>query len=210
MRGAPWVHPTSISMDSWVSSANVTDSLIPEMNLIWDRAKIHWNIESIIEEEMVVDSNYNVAVNYIVNTSRDDSGAADPNRLPYLYGLMQPGNRSTAHELGTNLFHLYLFPFIGNTSQGNAMAAYGFHTVIGVWSNKHTSTDSPEKSYLTENHSKFVRGSLGQTMSHEVGHVLNLNHNECSNCLMQSDGYTITSSEITVARAQALKRASKN
>ena len=57
---------------------------------------------------------------------------------------MQPGNRIKLSKFGQNNFHVYLFPFIGKTSQGMAMRKnrdtrnfLGFHTVIGTWTNKH-------------------------------------------------------------------------
>jgi len=208
MRGSPWLHPSGVSMDSWVTAADVTNTILPEMNSIWAQAKIQWTLESVLEEDIVVGSDYAAAVDYIVNTSRDENGQADPERLPYLYGLMQPANRSTDEQLGTNLFHVYLFPFVGNTSQGNAMASFGYHMVVGIWSNKRTDGEAPEKSYLVEDQSAFVRGSIAATISHELGHVLNLNHNECNNCLMQSNGYPITEAQIEVSRGKALARSS--
>ena len=209
MKDSDWVHPLGVSMSSWVTPSDVTDVIIPEVNTIWGQANVRWNIESIIEEDVVVAADYSAAINYLVNTTRDENGAANPDRLPYLYGLMHPSHRSTDAELGTQLFHIYLFPFVGNTSQGNAMSGFGYHTVIGTWSNKHNGGNTPEKSLLTEDHAKFIRGSLAQTISHELGHVLKLNHNECNNCLMQSNGYSITQAQLDVARAEAQARASR-
>jgi len=206
MRGTPWVHPTRVSMESWVTKQDVSDTIFPEINSIWSQANITWNSESIVEENIVVGSDYQTAVDYIVNSARDDEGVSDPNRLPYLYGLMQPDNRSSNAQLGTNLFHVYVFPFTGNTSQGNAMAGLGYHTVVGQWSNKHTDSESPEKMYLTEDHSKFVRGSLSATIAHELGHVVGLSHNECKKCLMSSSGYSMTDTQIETARAKATNR----
>ena len=182
MKGIPWAHSTGVSMDSWVTKEDVINTVFPEVNSIWAQADISWVSESIVEEDIVVGSDYQTAVDYIVNSARDDDGVSDPERLPYLYGLMQPGNRSTEAQLGTNLFHIYMFPFIGNTSQGNAMSGFGYHTVVGQWSNKHTDSEAPEKSYLTEDQSKFVRGSLSGTIAHELGHVIGLSHNECKKC----------------------------
>jgi len=207
MRGTPWVHPTGVTMESWVTKENVTDTIFPEINAIWSQANISWSSESLVEEDIVVGTGYQTAVDYIVNSARDDEGESDPNRLPYLYELMQSGNRSSEGQLGTNLFHIYLFPFTGNTSQGNAMSGFGYHTVVGQWSNKHTGSDSPEKSYLIEDHSKFVRGSLSATIAHELGHVIGLSHNECKKCLMSSGGYNITDAQIETARAKAAERA---
>lgn len=203
------VHPTGSSMDSWVSPSDVTETIVPEINAIWEQADIRWIVESIIEEDVVKHDTYEASINFIVNTKRDSEGRSDPARLPHLYALMQPQYRSKANQLGENLFHIYLFPFIGNTSQGNAMRSFDFHSVVGTWTNKHNGGGIPEKTLLTENRSSFIRGSLSRTISHEIGHVLNLRHNECnSNCLMGggSDGYSLTNAQITTARLAALDR----
>ncbi len=206
------LHTSGISMSSWVKPSDVNETIIPEMNAIWDQAKVKWIVESIIEEEVVKSSTYEQSIIFLIHTNRDSEGHSDPARLSHLYSLMQPQNRSTAEELGKNLFHIYLFPFIGNTSQGNAMSGFGYHTVAGTWSNKHNGGGAPEKTLLIENHNYFVRGSLSRTISHELGHVLHLRHDECpGDCLMSggSDGYSLTKAQITEARMEALNRSLK-
>ena len=32
MRGTPWVHPTGVSMESWVTKQDVSDTIFPEIN----------------------------------------------------------------------------------------------------------------------------------------------------------------------------------
>ena len=209
MRDITMNHSTGLPMDSWVSVSDVTDTIIVEINAIWQQADIHWLIESIIEEDVVKDDTYEESIAFIANTKRDSEGHSDPARLPHLYSLMQPQYMSTADEIGKNLFHIYLFPFIGNTSQGNAMRDFNFHSVVGTWTNKHNGGGIPEKTLLTENQNLFNRGSLSRTISHEIGHVLNLHHNECnSNCLMGggSSGYSLTDAQIAAARLAALDR----
>lgn len=202
-------HPSGIDLDSWVSVEAVRDTIVPEMNLIWDQAKITWVIDTIIREDVVKDISYEQSINYIANCVRDAEGHSDPARLPLLYSLMQPENRSQADEIGKNLFHLYIFPFVGNTSQGNAMMGFDCHSIVGSWSNKHTGGGIPEKTLLIENHNFFDRGSLSRTASHELGHVLGLRHDECPyDCLMSggSNGYSLTDAQIAEARLEASLR----
>ena len=113
---------------------------------------------------------------------------------------------SIADELESDLFHIYLFPFIGNTSQGNAMRGYNFHSIVGIWSNKHNGGGNPEKTLLKEDHDLFVRGSLSRTISHELGHVLNLTHGQCDDCLMKGRGYGITQEQIDISQEEAKRR----
>lgn len=203
-------HPSGQEMESWVTPEDVTETILPELNAIWENAGIHWKVESILIENVVKGPTYQESLVYLVNAVRDSEGRADPERLPHLYSLMQPDNRSTEEQLGKNLFHIYLFPFIGNTSQGNAMSGFGYHSVVGTWTNKHNGGGVPEKTLLTENQSSFDRGSLSRTIAHEIGHVLNLNHNECnSSCLMgglTSDGYLLTEGQVITARIEAIGR----
>ena len=202
-------HSSGVIMGSWVTSNDVMEIIVPEINTIWEQADIKWIIESIVEEDVVKGDNYEESIIFIASTKRDSEGHSDPARLPHLFSLMQPEYMSTADELGENLFHIYLFPFIGNTSQGNAMSNFNYHSVVGTWTNKHNGGGLPEKTLLTEDHSSFDRGSLSRTISHEIGHVLDLNHNECnSDCLMGggSSGYSLTEGQITHARLAALDR----
>ncbi len=203
------VHSSGLIMESWVTPKDIRETIIPEVNAIWSQAGIEWVIESIIEEDVVKTDSYEETIGFIAGTKRDSAGHSDPDRLPQLYSLMQPQNMSKEEELGTNLFHIYLFPFIGNTSQGNAMRPFNWHTVVGTWTNKFNRGGVPEKVLITEDHNTFKRGSLSRTIAHEIGHVLSLRHNECeSDCLMGggSQGYGLTKEQIAAARLAASKR----
>lgn len=192
--------------NSHISPSVVRDQLHPELNRIWAPAGIVWNLESIIEENVVKPADF-VAQKRIVETAaRDENGHSDDDRLPPLYNFMDPKYRSTRAQLGRNLFHIYIYPFIGNTSQGNAMRSFGFHSVVGSWSNKHNGGGTPIRRNSTESPNRCVNGSLGRTIAHELGHVLSLQHNQCTNCLMDGCGYSITNNQVTAARAEAKRR----
>ena len=82
---------------------------------------------------------------------------------------------------------------------------YGFHSVVGCWTNKHNRGENPEKTLLTEPQTEFVRGSLARTISHELGHVLGLSHS-CNNCLMYSRGYELNVAQIVISTEEARRR----
>ena len=205
MQDDPWIHGSGNAMPSWVSEGDIVETLMPELNVIWQQAGIHWSIEKIIQEPIDTYDGYQDDIRYIVDSQRDSEGKSDPERLPRLYDLMQPDNRSSEEELDDNLFHIYIFPFIGNTSEGNAMSSFGWHSVVGSWSNKHNDGGIPEKTLLIEAQQNFVRGSLARTIAHELGHVLNLRH-DCEQCLMYAQGYDITDIQIQTAREEGARR----
>lgn len=206
MKSSPWVHPSGVEMNSWVTPSNVTNTILPELNSIWSQAGVEWNLESVLEEDVAKFDGYEDSINFVINTARDENGRSDPARLPHLYDLMPTASRGTANETDLNLFHIYLFPFIGNTSQGNAMKSFNNNSVLGTWSNKHNGGGNPERTLLTENQDSFVRGSLSRTMAHELGHILNLAHSQCDSCLMSGNRYSITEEQIEIAQLEANRR----
>jgi len=205
MQDDPWIHGSGNAMPPWVSGDDISETLMPEVNDIWQLAGIRWSIENIIQEPINTYDGYQDDIQYIVDSQRDEEGRSDPERLPRLYNLMQSDNLSSDGELDHNLFHIYIFPFIGNTSQGNAMSSFGWHSVVGSWSNKHNDGGIPEKTLLIEAQQNFVRGSLARTIAHELGHVLNLRH-DCEQCLMYAQGYDITDIQIQTAREEGTRR----
>ena len=165
---------------------------------------------------MLAGNTYDELRSIVENATRDADGRSDPRRLIPLFLFMDPENRIERDEFGTNNFHVYIYPFIGNTSQGNAMRSsdgrsFGFHTVIGAWTNKHNSGGAPEVALIKEEWNEWDRinrGSLSRTIGHEVGHVLGLNHNDCAgNCMMgPTHGYLLTEAQITTAQEHAAMR----
>ncbi len=213
-----------------ISKENIANEVLPEVNRIWSQANINWELVGVYDEDAVkkgyrqipagYPKNYKKLINIVEKGRRDSSGRPDSRRQIPLFLFMQPGNRIKLSEFGQNNFHIYLYPFIGNTSQGNAMKgrdedSFGFHTVIGSWTNKHNKGGIPERVKIVEDWKKWTkikRGSLSRTIAHEIGHVIGLRHNRCEgNCLMgPKHGYKLTNKQIRRARNFAKKRISNN
>ncbi len=186
-----------------ITPQDVESTIVPGMNQAWAPANIQFRLQkqNVIEEQVVKGRTYDADIACVQSAVRDGDGRADDARLPCLRRMMRPENMTQ----GDKLFHVYIFPFTGNTSQGNAMRAYNFHTVLGAFTNKYNGGGVPKKMPL----SGFGGiGSLARTAAHEQGHVLGLGHDSCEgSCLMNgSAGSTLASQEVATARAEAQRR----
>lgn len=215
-------HPSG-RMGCWLKEDAEVQAVVREVNLIWKQANIEWFVESVVRHTPYsVDSS---ATEYIVNAKRDENGRADRARIPKVYSHF---DKSKHHPRMQNL---YFFPFIGNTSQGNAGDPYdrandlSHHAVVGIWSNKY-SDGTPYRTEIIERANKgvadsrpqlgnyFEKGSLGRTCAHELGHHLGLGHpnrdtqKEFKRLMGGSDpAYSLTRDEVIRARSAATSRA---
>jgi len=185
-----------------ITGQDVERTIVPGMNQAWAPAKIQFRLQKVLEEQVVKGATYQADLACVQDAVRDGDGRADDTRLPCLYRMMRPENMTR----GDGPFHVYVFPFTGNTSQGNAMRAYNWHTVLGAFTNKHNGGRQPARMPL----GGFTGiGSIARTAAHEQGHVLGLGHNTCQGgaCLMNgSTGSTLAAQEITTAKAEAQRR----
>lgn len=222
-------HPTNRAepLECWLRESDV-NAVVSEINLIWKQAKIEWFVESIVEHRGATTKTD--AIDYIVHAERDANGRSDPNRIPKVYSFFDAGKQHPAIQ------NLYVFPFIGNTSQGYAgdpndrkvRSIKSNHAVVGIWSNKGSGGGQPYRTAIKERprsglgntppqkENFFHEGSLGRTCAHELGHHLGLAHpNKETQSVFKrlmggkKPGYRLTPDEIATARTQARKRGNR-
>lgn len=156
-------------MDSWVSEADIKETVLPEINRIWAPAGISFKSEKISFSRSLAPDNKTDLVNYIVQAGRDSAGKSDPERIRKLNQLIDWSQHSQT------AINVYLVPYLGETSQGNARRK-SKRIFLGQYSDKSTRAKRPPKpAKLTEDR-PFQIGSLSRTLAHEIGHILRLKH----------------------------------
>jgi len=191
-------------MDMWVKPEDVRGPLLTEINRIWKPADIQFRIERIDEETAVSPPDRDQLLEDVQNAKRVGKGESDENRVAKIMRFFDP-----AHWHKTAL-NVYMFPYIGGTFQGVAQGG-GNRLIAGVWTDKAShGTKAPVKTLLVEPEPMRV-GSLGRTLSHELGHNLGLKHPDPddpeTNLLMggRKQGYALTPAQIATARESAEK-----
>lgn len=156
-------------MDSWVSEADIRETVLPEINCIWAPSGVSFTVQKIRSVQSLTPDNKPELVDYIVQASRDASGKSNPERIRKLNQLIDWSEHS---ETAINV---YLVPYLGQTSQGNARRK-SKRIFVGQYSDKSShATQAPQPVKLTEGR-PFQIGSLSRTLAHEIGHVLRLKH----------------------------------
>ena len=203
-----------VNMDMWLTSEDIEETILPEINRIWQKAGIKWFIEIILVEDPANISNIEKTLQYIANSDRET-----PERVKKIVSLFDPKKR---HPVVHNI---YFVPFVGGTTQGFASMGGnksfdsnpdgGNQSVVGVWTDKPTNAKEPPQKFPLKEALPFKIGSIARTCSHELGHTLLLQHPSTKkqtqlNRLMggkRPNGYDLTSEEIAMARRIASGRA---
>lgn len=196
-----------VRMSSWVAPMDIDRVVLPEINRIWKAAGIEWSIESVLEQAAADVANREEAITYIQNAKRDAAGKSDPKRMPLIHAFCDKENRHPA------IHNLYFFPYLGQTSQGNARNRGNF-AVIGVWTDKPSRAFRPPEKFILVEEAPFKIGSIGRTCAHELGHNLGLVHPDSATQTQfgrlmggRKPGCDLTPEEVKLARETGIKRA---
>jgi hypothetical protein len=195
-----------LAMQSWVTDQQVRDVILPEVNRIWRAADIAFRLDTVGDAATRRPPDHRERIHAVVTAQRDADGESDPERIRHLGELIAftPGAAGTVD--------VYLVPYLGEASQGNAKRSLR-RVFVAQWTDKASKGRGlPERFQLTER-GAFVRGSLSRTVAHELGHVLGLRHPDkrdaVAGLLMggRMPGEALTAEEVAKARRKAARLA---
>lgn len=197
-----------VTMRSWVTERQIRDVVLPEVNRIWRPAGIVFVLDAVERVRTLRPANRQHLLEEIAASTRDEDGESDPERIRKLGELLAFGDEAPPP------LRVYFVPYLGEASQGNTKRKRG-RVVVGEWTDKPSKGRGPPERCALSESGDFVRGSLGRTIAHELGHALGLSHPDKTTQtefgrLMggRKPGYRLTPPEISVARsaAEALAR----
>lgn len=193
-----------VTMDNPITPRDIERILLPVINATWAGARIQFTLERIVQTPSLRPPQRDRLIAAIVDAKRNDSGKSDPKRIRQLNKLVDD------RQHHSDAINIYLVPYLGQASQGNARPAER-RIYVGVWTDKYQRSGSPRPVKLDEPR-PFQQGSLGRTLAHEIGHILGLKHPDKKSQTRFSrlmggkrPGYDLTSEEITIARQHAMQ-----
>lgn len=191
-----------VAMTNWLTPAMIAQTVMPEVNRIWAAAKIEWTLSG-VSPATTRSGNRAEVIAYLLQATRDGEGQGDPERIRKLQSLLSLANEDT------RVVNLYVIPYLGGTSQGNATPRQK-RVLLGQWTDKPSrGVRPPEKCLLVET-GEFRQGSFSRTVAHELGHILGLPHPARNaapfNRLMGGSrpGNDLTTDEVATARKAAM------
>lgn len=197
--GRPGAEPIKTVMGMPVQEADVR-AMIEQVNEIWAPANIRWETEpkkgggDIVTDQagggMLSKERLHELAGLVVARNREEPGDSMTKVFP---ALADPTKNETLLADGTpgkaqaTFYHLYLFPYVGQTLQGTARCP-GTFAVVGAYSDKHPNKLGlpklrpfciPAKPGTALSSMDFpADGALSATMAHELGHNLGLTHSD--------------------------------
>lgn len=194
-----------VEMKSWITEKDIRGVVMPELNAIWDPAKIRFTVKSVnrVQTENSLRRKKKELIDYIVNSHRDENGQSDPKRIKKYDEMID------FDEYDRKEFSILLVPYMGEASQGVAKRGKGM-SLIGLYTDKASDGKKPPKKFVLMEPRPFKEGSLSRTLAHEIGHLLGLDHpdkqtQKVFHRLMggKRKAYKLTDEEIIKARVVA-------
>jgi hypothetical protein len=159
---------SGVSMTNWITPEMVANSVMPEVNRIWSRAKIEWTLSG-VAPGVTRSANREAVIAYLLAATRDSEGKGDPARIKQLQSILDFGDEDA------QAVNLYVIPYLGGTSQGNAMPRLK-RVTLGQWTDKPSRGQRPPERCLLVETGEFKQGSFSRTVAHELGHIIGLKH----------------------------------
>ena len=113
------------AMDMWVTPEDIELRVLPEVNRIWQSARIQFVIERCEQESLLSPPDRDALIRTVEQSKRGDEEDRNSGRIASITKLLDPAQ---SHPSALNV---YLLPFIGSTYQGYATLG-GKQAVIGV------------------------------------------------------------------------------
>lgn len=159
-----------VAMTNWLTPEMIRTTVMPEVNRIWAPAKIEWTLSGVTPGSTRSEGRAEV-IAYLLAATRDSEGRGDPERVRKLIAILNQGQNDP------RAVNLYVIPYLGGTSQGNAQPAQR-RVILGQWTDKPSRGERPPEKCLLVEGQPFKQGSFGRTAAHELGHILGLKHPE--------------------------------